>query len=77
MSAARSAALEKLRAAVLLDPYRETARLALEPWLVKAALDYLDNFNDPCRAARRLGSHMHPVESEVAGLVAVQGLMAA
>lgn len=35
--------LEALRAAVLLDPYRETARLVLEPWLVEAALDRLDH----------------------------------
>ena len=31
-------ALEPLRMAVKLDPYRETARMALEPWLVEAAL---------------------------------------
>jgi len=24
-----------------LDPYRETARMALEPWLIEAALDRL------------------------------------
>ena len=35
--------LKALRAAVLLDPYRETARLALEPWLVEAALERLDH----------------------------------
>jgi hypothetical protein len=33
--------LTHLRAAAVLDPYRETARLALEPWLVEAALDRL------------------------------------
>lgn len=33
--------LEHLRAATVLDPYRETARLALEPWLIEAALDRL------------------------------------
>ena len=32
------AAMEKLRMAVRLDPERPTARLALEPWLVEAAL---------------------------------------
>lgn len=42
-----NSALEKLRAAVLLDPYRETARLALEPWLVEAALDRLDHPLNP------------------------------
>jgi Family of unknown function (DUF5681) len=31
-------ALESLRMAEKLDPYRETARMALEPWLVEAAL---------------------------------------
>jgi hypothetical protein len=31
-------ALEPLRMARKLDPYRETARIALEPWLVEAAL---------------------------------------
>ena len=31
-------ALEPLRMAKKLDPYRETARVALEPWLVEAAL---------------------------------------
>ena len=31
-------ALERLRMAIKLDPYRETARMALEPWLVEAAL---------------------------------------
>lgn len=33
-----TAALEALRMAKKLDPYRETARMALEPWLVEAAL---------------------------------------
>jgi Family of unknown function (DUF5681) len=33
-----TAALEPLRMAKKLDPYRETARMALEPWLVEAAL---------------------------------------
>lgn len=33
-----NSALESLRAATTLDPYRETARLALEPWLVELAL---------------------------------------
>jgi Family of unknown function (DUF5681) len=31
-------ALRNLRAATLLDPYRKTARLTLEPWIVEAAL---------------------------------------
>jgi hypothetical protein len=33
-----TSALESLRMARKLDPYRETARMALEPWLVEAAL---------------------------------------
>jgi hypothetical protein len=33
-----TSALESLRMARKLDPYRETARTALEPWLVEAAL---------------------------------------
>ena len=33
-----TSALEPLRMAGKLDPYRETARMALEPWLVEAAL---------------------------------------
>jgi uncharacterized protein DUF5681 len=35
-------ALEPLRMAKKLDPYRETARIVLEPWLVEAALARLD-----------------------------------
>ena len=37
-----TSALEPLRMARKLDPYRETARMALEPWLVEAALARLD-----------------------------------
>jgi hypothetical protein len=33
-----TSALLPLRMAKKLDPYRETARIALEPWLVEAAL---------------------------------------
>ncbi len=33
-----TSALEPLRMATKFDPYRETARIALEPWLVEAAL---------------------------------------
>jgi hypothetical protein len=33
-----TSALEPLRMAKKLDPYREAARMALEPWLVEAAL---------------------------------------
>jgi len=37
-----TSALAPLRMAKKLDPYRETARMALEPWLVEAALARLD-----------------------------------
>ena len=37
-----TSALEPLRMAKKLDLYRETARMALEPWLVEAALARLD-----------------------------------
>ena len=36
-----TSALEPLRMARTLDPYRSTARIVLEPWLVEAALDRL------------------------------------
>ena len=36
-----TSALMPLRMAKKLDPYRETARMALEPWLVEAALAQL------------------------------------
>ena len=34
-------AVQSLRMATKLDPYRETARMALEPWLVETALGRL------------------------------------
>jgi hypothetical protein len=40
-------ALMPLRMAGKLDPYRETARMALEPWLVEAALAHLDRRLSP------------------------------
>ena len=40
-------ALMLLRMARKLDPYRETARMALEPWLVEAALARLDRRLSP------------------------------
>jgi hypothetical protein len=42
-----ASALEPLRMARKLDPYRETARMALEPWLVEAALVRLDRRLSP------------------------------
>jgi hypothetical protein len=40
-------ALEHLRMAKKLNPYRETARMALEPWLVEAALACLGRTLSP------------------------------
>jgi len=40
-------ALMPLRMARKLDPYRETARMVLEPWLVEAALTRLDRTLSP------------------------------
>jgi hypothetical protein len=40
-------ALEALRMARILDPYRKTARVALEPWLVEAALARLPQTLNP------------------------------
>jgi hypothetical protein len=45
-------ALEPLRMARKLDPYRETARMALEPWLVEAAL-------------ARLGRTLSPADQQI------------
>jgi Family of unknown function (DUF5681) len=42
-----TSALEPLRMAKKLDPYRETARMALEPWLVEAALARLGRTLSP------------------------------
>jgi hypothetical protein len=42
-----TSALEPLRMAKKLDPYHETARIALEPWLVEAALARLDRKLSP------------------------------
>jgi hypothetical protein len=45
-------ALEPLRMARKLDPYRETARMVLEPWVVEAAL-------------ARLGEKLNPAEQRI------------
>ena len=42
-----TSALTPLRMAKKLDPYRETARMALEPWLVEAALARLPRTLSP------------------------------
>jgi hypothetical protein len=45
-----TSALEALRMAIKLDRYRETARMAIEPWLVEAALARLP---EPLTAAEQ------------------------
>jgi Family of unknown function (DUF5681) len=45
-------ALEPLRMARKLDPYRETARMVLEPWVVEAAL-------------ARLGEKLNPADQRI------------
>jgi hypothetical protein len=40
-------ATEHLRMARKLDPYRETARMTLEPWLIEAALARLSEKLSP------------------------------
>ena len=40
-------AAELLQMAKKLDPYRETARMALEPWLIEIALDGLGRKLNP------------------------------
>lgn len=47
-----TSALESLRMARKLDPYRETARMVLEPWVVEAAL-------------ARLGGKLSPAEQRI------------
>ena len=42
-----TSALEPLRMAKKLDPHREIARMAIEPWLVEAALARLDRTLSP------------------------------
>lgn len=60
-------ALEPLRMAVKLDRYRPTARMALEPWLVEAALSRLgerrlsrDEQDEVVRATRMPGKVRWP-----------------
>lgn len=61
-----TSALEPLRMAKNLDPYRETARMALEPWLVETALARLDRKLSPAEqrtivnATRTLGKVRWP-----------------
>ena len=50
-----------------LDPYRETARMALEPWLVEAALACLPQTLS--LSADHRGGHSYPPQGQVAGVV--------
>jgi hypothetical protein len=53
-----TSALEPLRMARKLDRYRETARTALEPWLVEDALARLGRSLSPSPALLRAPSHV-------------------
>ena len=55
-----TSALEPLRMARKLDPYRETARIALEPWLVEAAL-------------ARLSQPLSPADQRISSLLSTGG----
>jgi len=52
-----------------LDPYRETARMALEPWLVEAALACLPQTLSPAYQRTIVGGHSYPPQGQVAGVV--------
>jgi hypothetical protein len=62
-----TSALEPLRMAKKLDPYRETARMALEPWLVEAVLarqdpgawplEFVDERHQPPVKSRRFAEN--------------------
>ena len=65
-----SGALELLRMAKKMDPFRETATIMLEPWLVEMALARLGDRRLIGGAAKGGGwCHTDPVESALAGLV--------
>ncbi|MGZ5875858.1 MAG: DUF5681 domain-containing protein [Bradyrhizobium sp.] len=53
-------ALMPLRMAKKLDPYRETARMALEPWLVEAALARLERVLSPAEQRTIVNSTRTP-----------------
>jgi len=52
-----------------LDPYRETARMALEPWLVEAALARLTQTLSPADQRAIVKATRTPPQSHVAGVV--------
>ena len=55
-------ALEPLRMAKKLDPYRATARMALEPWLVEAALARLSQPLSPADQRIIIGATRTPLK---------------
>ena len=52
-----------------LDPYRKTARMVLEPWLIETALSNLDRKLNPAEQQTIVKSHAHSAQGQVAGLV--------
>lgn len=64
-----TSALEPLRMAKKLDPFRETARMALEPWLVEAALSHLDQVFSPAEQRTIVKATRTPPQGPVARLV--------
>ena len=55
-----TSALEPLWMAKKLDPYRKTARMALEPWLVEAALARLGRILSPAEQRTIIGATRTP-----------------
>jgi Family of unknown function (DUF5681) len=64
-----TSALEPLRMARKLDPYRETARMALEPWLVEAALARLRQALSPADQRTIVKATRTPPQGQMAGVV--------
>jgi hypothetical protein len=63
-----TSALGPLRMAKKLDPYRETARMSLEPWLVEAALARLRQILSPADQ-RTIVTATRTPQGQVAGVV--------
>jgi hypothetical protein len=55
-----SLALEPLRMAKILDPFRDTAQMVIEPWLVEAALARLDRQFTPAEQRIVVKATLHP-----------------
>jgi hypothetical protein len=52
-----------------LDSYRETARMALEPWLVEAALAHLRQILSPADERTIMKATCTPPQGQVDGVV--------